>query len=109
AERIGRRLAEQFGRLRPTDRPAIHIAMIRLLELIAVHGIIEEIREVGKQVESVFEPISGALELTAGKRRRIVERQTVALRLAAIAVIERAVASDDALIDRALCNLIGGI
>ena len=89
--------------------PAVDVAVVGLLELVAVHRIVEEVREVGEQIELVLEPVGRRLELAAGERRRIVERQAVALRLAAVAVVERAVAADEAVVDRALGDLVGRV
>ena len=62
-----------------------------------------------KEVELVLEPVGDRLGLAARHRHRVVGREAVALRLAAVAGVERPEPTDDPAVDRALRDLVGRV
>jgi hypothetical protein len=90
-------------------RQAEHVALLGLLELVAVHRIVQEEREVRVQVQARLDRVGIELETAVGQPAFGLERQAVARGVAAVGRIDRAEAADQALIDRALRNLVGRV
>ena len=99
AERI---VAPDFG------VQTISLAVIELLELIAVGGI-EGIGEVREQVELVVERVGIRREAPGSQRPRNLEVERVTMRFAAVGGIDVAEAVQQARVEGALRNLVGGI
>ena len=68
---------------------AVRLAVVELLELIAVRGV-ERVGEVREQVELVVERVGVRLEAPVAERLRDFEVQRVAMRLAAVGGIDEA-------------------
>src|SRR6185295_10240804 len=84
-------------------------AVVRLLELIPALGIVEEEREVREQIEVVAEAEAAHFDRRVVSRSLPFERAAVARRIAAVSVVEATEAIDEAFVDRAERNLIGGV
>ena len=82
-------------------------AVFILRFLVAIDGIVQEMGEVVPQGQPVADGIGMGFERALAQRGVILAGQAVALRLAAIAGIERAEPADQALGDRAF-RLVGG-
>ena len=86
------------------DRTAVGLA-----ELVAIHRIVEEVREVVEQGEGAGDAIGLDPRCALVVGAAPAARKTVAARFAAVVRVERAVTADQVLIDRALGDLIGRI
>src|SRR5262249_9461182 len=82
---------------------------IELVELVTIDGVVEEVCEIVVELQVGADHIGTDLGLTVLARMRKIAGQAEAAGDAAIGGIERAEAADDALVDRALSDLIGGI
>jgi hypothetical protein len=82
-------------------------AAIKLVELVAIDGVIEEISEVVEELQVGTHDIGADLALAVLARLRPVAGQAEAAGGAAIGRIERAEAANNALIDSALRDLVG--
>ncbi len=91
------------------DSPAGHIAMIRLLKLIAVSVIVQEKREVRKQVQVRRNCVARHVCRTAAVGALPLDGSTVAIRVSSVRRIEAAESSDQPFAYCALRNLIGRI
>ena len=88
---------------------AIDGAPVGLLELVALHRVVEKIGEVGKQVEAVADGIG--IDLVAATVEVGIARrgQRIARRASAVGGVEGTEARDIAAIDGPLPDLVGGV
>src|SRR6266487_5747453 len=86
---------------RPTRFQAKDIAIVRLFELVAVR-MVQEKGEVGKQIQLVLDGIGIEVKFAIAERLVPVEREAVALGLAAVGGVDSAEARDLPEIHRAL-------
>ena len=73
-----------------------------------MNRVVEEVREVGKEVEVLTDAIGGDLRTRRSPRALPLERSAVAIAVAAIGWIDGAKATNRAARDGAFGNLIGG-
>ena len=105
ADREGQRNArDRGGKLLP-DRAPEHAALVALLELVAVHRVVEKISEVRGQAETVIQPVEVDLRVA----EMAVARQPDPRRLTAEIRVDVAEAPDQPAVDRALRHLVGRI
>ena len=78
-----------------------------LLELIAVLRIVQEVGEVGEQIQAVAKHETGRAERRGAVRALKIGGEALAVRLAAVAGIDQAEPGNKAAVDRAFGHLIG--
>src|SRR4051794_35585429 len=83
--------------------------MVRLMELITVDGVVQEIREVRKEIEIVGDAVRGDLRRRVAARALPLGGSAVAIAVAAVGRIDGTESIDEAVVDRPLWNLIGGV
>src|SRR3954453_19802587 len=81
-------------RHRVAQRAAEDVAIVELLELVAVIGIVEPVGEVRDEVELVVDEIGEGLQLPGASARPVIRGQAVAMRLATVRRVDEAEAVD---------------
>jgi hypothetical protein len=82
-------------------------APVGLLELVALDRVVQEVGEVGEQVEPVVDGVRAELGVAAGSLVEPLARQADALRLAAVRRVQAAEARQLAAAEEALGHLVG--
>src|SRR3954453_16564029 len=95
---------ERMSRIDAAER-----ATVELAELVAIDGIVEKVGEIVEQPQVGAHDIGADIGLSVVARLRPVARQAESAGGAAVGRIERAEAVDQALVDRALSDLVGRI
>ena len=92
-----------------TDPAARDEPVVRLLELVAVHRIVEKVREVREEIEVVADPVRADLRAHVLASALPLDRPAVAVGVAAVGLVDCAKPVDASRRDRARRNLIGRI